>query len=138
MHIIKVIVLDTLGVILIITSILFGWLPGVGGIPLFLSGLGLLAINHSWAKRLLAEVKSRGSKLLNGFFKQHPLLMAAYDFLAVAMLFVAAIIVGNFTHNLARGFAITLLFLAFGLLIGNRNRITRFNSFIKKIATNKP
>lgn len=49
----RLIVLDTLGVLLIITALLTGWLPGPGGIPLFIIGLSLLAINHEWAKRYI-------------------------------------------------------------------------------------
>jgi hypothetical protein len=42
-----------LGGLLILTSGLIGWLPGPGGIPLFLLGLAVLASEFHWARRLL-------------------------------------------------------------------------------------
>jgi hypothetical protein len=60
----KIILIDTLGVICIIGAILLGWLPGPGGIPLLLAGLGLLAINHPWAQRRMDWLKDRVKKLL--------------------------------------------------------------------------
>ena len=41
-----------LGSAMIIAAPLAGWLPGPGGIPLFLMGLALLATEFLWAKRL--------------------------------------------------------------------------------------
>lgn len=55
---------DILGVLLIILGFLIGWLPGPGFIPLVLAGLGLLAINHAWAKRWLDKMKAKTEKLL--------------------------------------------------------------------------
>lgn len=41
-----------LGALFIIAAALTGWLPGPGGIPLFLTGMALLATEFIWAKRL--------------------------------------------------------------------------------------
>lgn len=65
-----VIVLDVVGIALIILAILIGWLPGPGGIPLALVGLSLLAINHTWAERLLQRIKAEGLKLKDKLFKK--------------------------------------------------------------------
>jgi hypothetical protein len=59
----KVIILDTLGVLLMILAVLTGWLPGPGGIPLFIAGLALLAINHTWAQAKLDWVKAHSKDL---------------------------------------------------------------------------
>jgi hypothetical protein len=45
------------GGILIIAAPLTGWLPGPGGIPLFIAGLAVLASEFEWAQRLLYRVK---------------------------------------------------------------------------------
>lgn len=45
------------GGILIIAAPLTGWLPGPGGIPLFIAGLAVLASEFEWAQRLLMRVK---------------------------------------------------------------------------------
>lgn len=46
-----------LGGLLIILAPLTGWLPGPGGIPLFIAGLAVLASEFEWAQRLLLRVK---------------------------------------------------------------------------------
>ncbi len=61
----KIIVLDILGVSLMILAIAFGWLPGPGGIPLFLAGLALLAINHTWAQEKLDWLKDHSQELFD-------------------------------------------------------------------------
>jgi hypothetical protein len=58
-QLIKRIALDALGVSLIIIAVPIGWLPGPGGIPLALIGLGLLAKNNQWAKDLLNNFEAR-------------------------------------------------------------------------------
>lgn len=45
-----------LGIALIVTSVALGWLPGPGGIPLFLAGIALLSTQFEWAKRVRAWV----------------------------------------------------------------------------------
>lgn len=55
----KRIAIDIAGFSLIILALLFGWLPGPGGIPLALAGLALLALNYEWAENLLNKLKKR-------------------------------------------------------------------------------
>jgi uncharacterized protein (TIGR02611 family) len=52
-----------LGGTLIILAPLTGWLPGPGGIPLFIAGLAVLASEFEWAQRLLYWVKARVQRL---------------------------------------------------------------------------
>jgi len=40
------------GLLFIIASGLLGWLPGPGGIPLFLIGIAILATEFAWAHRI--------------------------------------------------------------------------------------
>jgi uncharacterized protein (TIGR02611 family) len=40
------------GLFFVIAAGLTGWLPGPGGIPLFLVGVAILATEYSWAERL--------------------------------------------------------------------------------------
>ncbi len=53
-----VLLIDTLAILLLLTALAIGWLPATPGIPLALAGLGLLAINHEWANRILLRIKS--------------------------------------------------------------------------------
>lgn len=41
-----------IGLLFVIASALTGWLPGPGGLPLFLIGIAILATEFEWAMRL--------------------------------------------------------------------------------------
>ena len=58
-HLIYRIVVGVVGGVLIIAAPLTGWLPGPGGIPLFIAGLAVLASEFEWAQRLLLKVKDK-------------------------------------------------------------------------------
>ncbi len=47
------------GAALVIAAPLTGWLPGPGGIPLFLAGLAVLSTEFLWAKRVQAWMLRR-------------------------------------------------------------------------------
>lgn len=136
MKTIKVILADILGVLLIIGSILFGWLPGPGGIPMFLAGLSLLAINHKWAKKLLDNFKEQGMKFLNNFFQDHPVLMRVYDTVAILLFAGAAALIIAAGGRLFNVLATICAFVGLGLYLGNRKRMNRlvnyFNRFKSK------
>lgn len=131
------IAVDTLGVLLIIAAGLFGWLPGPGGIPLLLAGLGLLATNHEWARKLLLSLKENGNKVIEVVFRDHPLLVIAYDVLAITFLILAGVALGQASGNIMRGLAMALAFLGIGLFLGNRKRIYAINSFVNRITRRK-
>jgi hypothetical protein len=125
--------IDILGVLLIVGSIAFGWLPGVGGIPLFIAGLSLLATNHTWAKKILLKIKDRGNQVVKKIFRDHPILVIIYDILAIILLVLAGLVFYGADGNFIRSSAFILLFFGSGLFIGNRHRIEHINNFINKI-----
>lgn len=129
----RVLFTDIAGVCLIILSILTGWIPGPGGIPLFLGGLGLLALNHEWARKLLVHVKTHGVKAAELFFKEHKLLMLAYDFVAIALVTLGIVLIIRLT-GVIQGVAIGFIFIGLGLFFGNRKRLQR----LTKKFRNKP
>ncbi len=130
MRLIKVILTDIAGVGLIILSALTGWIPGPGGIPLFLAGLGLLAINHKWAHRLLDEVKKHGLKIAEKFFREHPAIMAVYDVFSLALV-AAGIFISIKVQSNLRFSAISVIIIGIGLFLGNRRRLRRITSYFK-------
>ena len=83
MQFIKRVLTDVLGVLLIIIAPLLGWLPGPGGIPLFFVGLGLLSINHDWAKRLLEYLKTHGLKRLERLLRENIHVQRATDVVGI-------------------------------------------------------
>lgn len=127
------IAIDTLGILLIIASGLFGWLPGPGGIPLLLAGLSLLATNHEWARKLLLKIKTKGLKIMDNIFVDHPIIVFIYDIIAIFLLIIAGLIFGKATGNTLRGVAIFLTFFSIGLFICNRKRIDAINRFITRL-----
>jgi len=58
------------GLIFVIAAGLTGWLPGPGGIPLFLVGIAILATEFEWAERLRDWFLER-LHAFTGFYKQH-------------------------------------------------------------------
>lgn len=123
---------DILGVILIIIAILFGWLPGIAGIPLFLAGLSLLAINHVWARRALEHAKRHGLKFLKHIFNEHRVVVIIYDIVTVILAVGAFILLATYTTNVMRLTAITLIVMGVGLFFGNRKRLERFVRHIRR------
>ncbi len=127
----KHILMDTLGFLLMLISPLFGWLPGPGGIPIFIAGLGLLAINHEWAKRWLKTIKEKGVNVIDAIFVKHPVWEAFYDIMTVIFVVVGVQLLNTYTKNITLTIGILLLLTAFVLFIGNRKRLKRFMNHVK-------
>lgn len=123
---------DFLGILLIIGAILFGWLPGPGGIPMFLAGLGLLATNHKWAKDLLQWLKKNGEFIIEKFFHDHPVITALYDVVSVLLIIAAIFIFTEYTNNMLHAAAIVMGFVALGLFLGNRNRLKKITAWVRR------
>ena len=127
----KHILMDTLGFLLMLISPLFGWLPGPGGIPIFIAGLGLLAINHEWAKRWLKTIKEKGVNVIDAIFVKHPVWEAFYDIMTVIFVVVGVQLLNTYTKNITLTIGRLLLLTAFVLFIGNRKRLKRFMNHVK-------
>jgi hypothetical protein len=121
----RYILIEIAGVGLIILAGLTGWLPGPGGIPLLIAGLGLLSINHEWARRWLMTVKKHGLDLSDKFFNNSPRVKLLIDVLGLLVITLAVFIMLYFTKTIARSAAIWLVIIALGLLLGNRGRLKK-------------
>ena len=60
-----------LGILLIVSAGLIGWLPGPGGMILFLLGIAVLASEFAWAERLRDWILSKLRQAADAFMK-HP------------------------------------------------------------------
>jgi small-conductance mechanosensitive channel len=134
----KKIAIDLLGVLLIIASVLFGWLPGPGGVPLLIAGLSLLATNHEWARRLLDKVKETGVRIMDIIFNDHPVIAFMIDATAVTLLVITALLIGQQRGGIFTSIAVLAGFVGVGLLLGNRKRINKLNRFVKRMTNRKP
>lgn len=129
---IKKILIDTAGLLMIIGALLFGWIPGPGGIPLLFGGLGLLSINHSWARKLLVKAKDQGSTLYDIVFPNNQKIHLLYDVGGVIVGSIAIYVITQDTKNLTQSLAIAAVFVSLGLLITNRRRLEKISSWINK------
>lgn len=128
----KHIVFDVLGVTLILLSPTLGWLPGPGGIPLLLAGLGFLSVHHDWAKKLITYIKKNGIKIGEQIFREHPALQAIYDLVSFGLFAGGIYLITVYTRSLTLSIAIVCIFTALTIFLGNRKRLERLNKVLKK------
>ncbi len=125
-HHLKRIGTDIAGYGLIILGLSLGWLPGPGGIPLILSGLGLLSIHNAWARWIMRELRERGGDLVVFIFPENRTVQALHDVLVIVLISVAVYIGFVGTEYWQYGLMIALVAMAiadFGL---NRSRFDRY------------
>lgn len=130
-HLLKVVVTDLAGVGLIIASGLLGWLPGPGGIPMFLAGLGLLSIHHTWARRLLRYIQREGTRLFDRLFPDHPVIVIFYDVLVLLLVVTSVVALRYYTSRLSTAVGIMLLCFGLGFFLGNRKRLQKINRLFR-------
>lgn len=119
---VKVIIIDTLGFTCILGSILLGWLPGPGGIPLLIIGLSLLANNHEWAERILHKVKVEGVRIFDKLFDGSTKVRWIVDIITVLIISGSVLLIQNATRSTLRTIGISLLIAATFSFLSNRKR----------------
>ena len=122
----KRIATDAAGYGLILLSLAVGWLPGPGGIPLLVAGLGLLSINNSWAERLRTHLLNHGGKLMVLVFPPNRLVQWLYD--GVVVLLLATVTVLLYRHRAVWQVSLGIagFFIALAIAFLNRGRYERF------------
>lgn len=119
----KRIATDTAGYLLILAAIATGWLPGPGGIPLAVAGLGLLSINNAWAMRLRVFVLKNSGKLATILFPPNPWIQWAYDALVVVLLATTAVLEARHASVLQMSLGVSAFFIAVLIALTNRDRL---------------
>jgi uncharacterized membrane protein YfcA len=127
----KVVIFDTIGILLMILALLTGWLPGPGGIPLFIIGLGILAIHHEWAQKYIDGLKDWVDKFGKRIFTEDKRMQLAYDI--VSPLAVIGGIFVLYIHNALWQITVGIFLLIAGLTLfaGNRKRFQRLKAKLK-------
>lgn len=128
----KLIVFDTLGVLVMIAAVLTGWLPGPGFVPLFIIGLSLLAINHAWAKRYMKNMQKLSGKLNDIVFSTNPKVRIAYDILSPLGIISGIYIMWRSDAAWLFSVSILLIFGSIILFMGNRGRWQRISKIFKR------
>ena len=121
----KRIAIDTAGYLLIVAAALTGWLPGPGGIPLFIAGLGLLAINNEWARRLRDYLLQHGGRIVKVLFPANPIVQWLYDIVVVLLWVLVFILAEQHAALWQISLAIALFFLSVAIALLNRDRMRR-------------
>ena len=125
------ILIDTAGYLLLLAALLTGWLPGPGGIPLALAGLGLLALYNPWARQLREYILAHGNDIVRKLFLDNALLQAVYDIVVGGLLITAAFAAWRHGEAWQTSSAIALFFAALAIGLANRNRYSRLKSRLK-------
>ncbi len=82
----KVIITDLGGIGCLILVPFIGPLPGPGGIPLLITGFGLLAVNHDWADSAVDYVKEHSESLRNVLFPKIKWVQWSWDLFCLMLL----------------------------------------------------
>jgi hypothetical protein len=122
----KRIATDAAGYLLIVASALTGWLPGPGGIPLLIGGLGLLSIHNAWARNLREYLLQNGGKLLPFLFPKNAVAQWTYDAVAVALYVLAAFLAWRHAAVWQVSLAVSAFFTATFVALMNRERLAIF------------
>ena len=130
----KIILFDSLAGLCFVGVILFGWLPGPGGIPLFLAGLGLLAVNHDWAERWLETAKHKGKTLKQILFPPTPWIRHTYDVVSVALFAASLYIYFSRISSFLSIASVALGMFSLFVFLVNRERLDKLSTLFKKKA----
>lgn len=123
---------DAAGYGLIVLGLLLGWLPGPGGIPLILGGLGLLSIHNHWARRLLHYIKDNGLKFMQYIFPENPWAKALHDIFSIGMIISASLLLQSKITPITIGIGIALVALALVDFFYNRSRWEHLKKLMKR------
>lgn len=129
----KRILIDIAGFGLMIIAPFLGWLPGPGGIPLFLIGLSLVATNHEWAANLLKDFDKRRVEFTEKYLMTSPRVSLAIDISGILIICATvylALTAPNFFIRLI-GFGISTFTLI--VILSNQKRFERFLNWLKNL-----
>jgi hypothetical protein len=113
---------DAGGYLLLIAAALTGWLPGPGGIPLALAGLGLLSINNKWARDLRDYVLKHGGRVIEIIFPRNSAVEWAYDTIVILLLILSSMLIWQHGAIWQISLAIVGYFTALFIALMNRDR----------------
>lgn len=119
------IITDAGGYVLILLGVALGWLPGPGGLPLILAGLGLLSIHNKWAAKLRGQLFHHSNRLVKFIFPNHPVAQWAYDVIVVLLLATTVWLAWQSYSFWKISIGATLFFIALLIAGYNRDRLGR-------------
>lgn len=128
----KVILTDAAGLGCLILVPILGPLPGPGGIPLLLSGFGLLAINHDWADKYIHYITVHSESLEKLIFPNIRWVKIAWDLFAVLLLVGGVIINIQSEWWILSAFSYAVMASSTTLFMLNRGRLKKFDKLLRR------
>lgn len=130
--VVKRVLIDIAGFGLLLLVPFLGPIPGPGGIAIFLAALGLLSINHEWARRWREHLQTHGNKAAAKIFPENRIVQLIYDVLVVVSLGVASILlIRHRTSSYVIG-GISLASASLLIFAINRNRWSKLTKRLKR------
>ncbi|RLP12123.1 hypothetical protein D7U36_02315 [Propionibacterium australiense] len=86
--------IGVLGALLLVLSALTGWLPGPGGIPLFLIGMAVLASEFRWAHRITVTVMMLVRRIECWSVRAKVIGMGAFGAIVVTCFYIVLLVIG--------------------------------------------
>ena len=121
----KKLAVDVAGFGLIIASPFLGWLPGPGGIPVFLAGVAILARNYDWAENLLQNFNARRQAFERKYLELDKKSALIVDILCLIIIASAALVIINSVHPLLKIISLSVGLFCLVILLLNQNRFDR-------------
>lgn len=126
------ILIDIAGFGLMIISPFLGWLPGPGGIPLFLAGLGLVSLNHEWAENLLKNFERKREELTEKYLMSSPGVSQAIDVVFLLAMVGGVHVAATQDQIVIKGLGLGTITISLIILLSNQKRIEKIGNFFKK------
>lgn len=126
------VILDIAGFSLMLISPFLGWLPGPGGIPLFVAGLGLVSLNHEWAENLLKNFEQKRREITDKYLMASPRISWIIDLTCLAVITTGLYVAATETELILRGVGLAAVSISFIVLFSNQKRFERIAKKLKK------
>ena len=129
---IRRIAIDIAGFGLIIISPFVSLLPGPGGLPVFIAGLGILSLNYDWAKRILENFEQRYKDFVDKHLVKNKKVSRLIDLLCLIIIATGIFILLNAQALIFR--SLSNSFISFGtiVIISNQKRLDKFMKKVKR------
>lgn len=128
----KRILIDIAGFGLMIIAPFLGWLPGPGGIPLFLAGLGLVSTNHKWARDSINDFDVRRIEFTDKFLMAGWAFSIIIDLICIAFISVGVYLAFTADALIVRAISVGMTSFALILILSNQKRLDRIVEKMKR------